>query len=268
MAPLTTALSLLLLSASTASAVTLDCENIIVDKQRFDLSPLGGPKTVHYLERMPPSVSNTTYTLDICDKLPRTKGVPKSEECPTGTQVCGIETDYNPAEDKEIIRAVKPIAGEFSTSHGRPMDPVFERLKGGKSHGDSEREGLRVILNGGRYPFDDRNGQSQEAIIEFVCDRDVTGNEGFEDKERRRVKRDDDDDDDNEDGEGKLPDLDKGQSLQFVSYKTEGEDDDESGTLRLSWKTKYACEGAADEPKEPKKGSKGSWGFFTWFLIM
>lgn len=270
MASLTTTLSLLLLSFSTARAVTLDCENIVVDKQHFDLSPLGGPKTVHHLAAIPPSISNTTFTIDICDQLGRTKGVPKTEECPMGTRICGIESDYNPIEDKEIIRSVIPIAGEFSTTHGRPLDPVFERLKGSKSHGDSKREGLRATLNGGRFPFDERSGKQQRAIIEFICDKDVTGNEGFdkdEDKVKRVAKKEKGDDDE-DDEPHKLPDPDKGQSLQFVSYKDEGEEDEETGTLRLSWKTKYACEGAADEPKEPKKGSKGSWGFFTWFLIM
>ncbi|KAK3092201.1 type II membrane protein, partial [Teratosphaeriaceae sp. CCFEE 6253] len=74
-------------------------------------------------------------------------------------------------------------------------------------------------------------------------------------------KKDEDDDED----EPELPDLDKGKSLQFVSYKPEKDD---IGVLRLTWKTKYACENAEKAPaKDPAKKTPG-WGFFTWFFIV
>jgi hypothetical protein len=82
--------ALLLLSATTASAISLDCKNVVVKGQHFDLSELAGPRAVHLLEETPPSLSNTTFTVDICNPLKRTKNVPKDNECQTGTY--GIES--------------------------------------------------------------------------------------------------------------------------------------------------------------------------------
>jgi len=273
--------STLLLLPAAISAVTLDCSQIRVDKQSFDLSELGGPKTVHQQQYRHPGISNTTFTIDICQSLKRTKGVPKADECPGGTRICGIESVYNQADDHSTIERVIPVAGDYVTSHGRAMDPDITRLKGSASHSDSEQEGLRVELHGGKSS-ETRAGKLQKAIIEFHCDHDLTGNEGFEDDAKmldmmrygnvtRRADNegDGDDDGDDDDDEPTLPELDKGQSLQFVSYKTEGSGDNNVGVLRLTWKTKYACEGAADQPAKGGKGKPSShWGFFTWFLIV
>jgi hypothetical protein len=77
--------AILLLSATTATAVSLDCKNVVVKGQHFDLSELAGPRAVHLIEDTPPSLSNTTFTVDICNPLKRTKNVPKDNECQTGT---------------------------------------------------------------------------------------------------------------------------------------------------------------------------------------
>lgn len=260
-------LILLLALPSAITAVTFDCKDILVDKAHFNLSPLGGPKSVHQQVYGPPSISNTTYTLDLCGRLPKDKKLPSAEQCPTGTQVCSVEEDYNLADGKDEVVHVKPIAGEFSTSHGRGLDPKVTRLKGGAAHEDAEREGVRIELNGGKYP-ESKEGVRQKAIIEMVCDKELTGLEGFEEDEKREVEMMAEEGD-KEDDDVELPDLDKGKSLQFVSYKEEGDEDSKIGVLRLRWKSKYACEGASDAPPPPSKGSKsGGWGFFTWFLIM
>lgn len=261
-------LPVLLALPASILAVTLDCEDIRVDKQSFDLSPLGGPKEVHRQEYQPPSIFNTTFTIDICNPLKRKKEVPSEFQCPSGTRVCGVEQTYHLADGTNSTDRVIPIAGEYTTTFGPSLDPHYERLKGGSSHEDAEREGIRITLNGGRYPIKERNGVKQKAIIEFVCNRDVSGNEGFEDNEEgeslvRRGAEDDDDDD----GEPKLPDLDTGKNLHLVSQKIE----DDVEVLRLRWDTKFACEGVADEEPEDggkKKKTTSGWGFFTWFIIM
>lgn len=257
-------LALLLALPAATYAATLDCENIRVDKQSFNLAGIGGPKTVHLQEYDPPSISNTTFTIDICDKLKRDEAIDKSEQCPMGTQVCGVEELYHLANGNHFTSKVVPIAGEFKLSHGRPLEPKWTRLKGSASNEDTEREGLRLELNGGKYP-ETKEGKPHKAIVEFLCDAELTGNEGFEDaKEKRFVSRAEGEEGDSGDDEVTFPDLDKGKSIQFVSFKDEGEDP--TKVLRLSWKTKYACEGAEAAPQPPKKGN--SWGFFTWFLIM
>lgn len=261
--------SALLLLPAAISAVTFDCSHVRVDKQSFDLSELGGPKTVHHQQYLPPSITNTTYTVDICKPIQRTKGVPKTEECPTGTRVCGIETVHNPAHDSSTVEKVIPIAGEYQTSHGRSMDPEVTRLKDSSSNDDSMKEGLRVELHGGKYPEKGEGAKLQKAIIEFICDKDLTGNEGFEYEKMldamsygnvtRRAE-----DDDGDDPEPELPDLDKGKSLSLKRYDDTGD----MGVLRLEWRTKYACEGANKD--KPSSGGKNGahWGFFTWFIIV
>ncbi|KAI7166208.1 hypothetical protein D0869_08143 [Hortaea werneckii] len=263
--------SALFLLPGAISAATFDCSHVRVDKQSFDLSELGGPKTVHFQQYLPPSVSNTTYTVDICKPLQRTKGVPKTDECPTGTRVCSIEQIYNQADDSSTVGKVIPIAGDYAGSSGRTLDPVVTRLKGSSSHEDSKKEGLRVELNGGKYPTT-RDGQPQKAIIEFHCNKDLTGNEGFEEDAEAMLdmatyasltrRADDEDEDDPEPPE--LPDLDKGKSLEFISYKPE----EDMGVLRLKWNTRFACEGQAGKPSGGSSKGGSHWGFFTWFIII
>ena len=258
---------LLTLPAATLAA-TLDCEKIRIDKQDFNLKGIGGPKTVHFQEYDPPSISNTTFTIDICDGLQRDDAIDKSKQCPFGTQVCGVEEAYHLTDRTHFTVKVQPIAGEFTATHGRgrALDPQWTRLKGSASNEDTEKEGLRLELHGGKYP-ETKDGKAHKAIIEFICDPELTGNEGFEDpKEKRLVSRAEGGEGEGDSGEDEitLPDLDKGKSIKFVSFKNEGED--QTKVLRLNWKTKYACEGTQAAPPPPKKTS--SWGFFTWFLIM
>lgn len=247
------------------SALTFDCEQIRDDGQSFNLKSLGGPKTVHDQEWLPspPTIKNTTFTIDICKPLK--DDAKKGERCPSGTRVCAKKWNYR-GSDTPYLDTVVPIAGEYTTSHGanRGLDPKFTRLKGSAGNSD-EREGILVELHGGKYP-DDSSGVTQKAIIEFLCDKDVTGNEGFEDEKsivdatqyQSMQKRADDDE-----GKPELPDLDKGKSLEFRSYKLE----DETQVLRLRWKSKYACEGMADSGGGSSDKTKG-WGFFTWFIII
>ncbi|KAI5252585.1 hypothetical protein E4T42_03371 [Aureobasidium subglaciale] len=269
--------ALLLLSATTATAVSLDCKNVVVGGQHFDLSELAGPRAVHLIEETPPSVSNTTFTVDICNPLKRTKGVPKDNECQTGTYVCAIESDYNLADNSSTIKRVIPIAGQYAGSHGRFLDPEWTRLKNSPSHDDANKEGLRVELHGGKYPFEKSNGRQQKAIIEFQCDRNRTGLEGSESDSRDKLDEEgesaslstlaeSDGNKDEDKGDEKKPTGDA--SLKLVSYRSEGEGDAEFDVLRLQWKTKYACEGITDH--KPTSGNKSSshWGFFTWFIII
>lgn len=252
----------------------LDCAHIRIDQQSFHFKKLGGPKTVHWSRHSPPSVDNTTFTLDICDPLPLDNKVKKEERCDAGTRICGYERAYKDGIDMGLTHVI-PIAGEYTLSNGRHLDPKFTRLNGSDSNADSQLEGIRIELHGGRYA-----DQLQKAIIEMICDPELEGTEGFTDEAVELGSREEVSnlDEKNEEGDGddekeKLPDLDKGKALQFVSYLTERDDK----VLRLKWKTKYACESQAGGPEDSEPGSgKGDgegrsssgWGFFTWFLIV
>lgn len=249
-------------------------------------------KTLHLAYLIPPSLSISAIHCNgrkTCQRRMNAQAVQEvrvkciyiiSDDTDNMISVCGIETDYNLADGTSSIKKVVPIAGEYTSSNGRSMDPTLERLKNSASHGDSEREGVRVVLNGGNYPFDKSSGTPQKAIIEFVCDPDRTGLEHVEGDSREKVddaaegrmkrRADDDKKEDGDKGGDKGDDKDKEEeddaSLKFISYKTEGEADREAGVLRLEWRTKYACEGQTEH--EPSKGKSNHWGFFTWFLIM
>jgi hypothetical protein len=133
---------------------------------------------------------------------------------------------------------------------------------------------LRAILNGGRFPFDDKkDGINQRAIIEFVCDKERTGLEGTE-KDDGEHEDDDKKDGDKKDekkedtlrrreesAKGKCEDNDN--SLRFCGYDFEEESKDKKvRTLRLEWRTQLACEDA------PTADGGSHWGFFGWFFIM
>ncbi|EER26775.1 hypothetical protein CPC735_009510 [Coccidioides posadasii C735 delta SOWgp] len=224
----------------------LDCTKIVVDGKTWDVSKLGGPHSVYNVVDHPPSVINTTYTLDLC------KPLPKSSQCPSGTYVCGIERT-KPKEGDEIISGTIPIAGNYAHSSGRSLDPKITRLK----TSDSQQEGLRIELHGGKYLKRD-----QQAVIELICDKERSGLDDEDKQQRRKLVDEKPDGTGQEVSEGDdKGNLEKQKSLQFKSY---GEVD-KIDVLRLNWRTKYACEGFP----EGEDGEKSNhWGFFTWLIIL
>jgi hypothetical protein len=192
----------------------------------------------------------------------------------TQTTVCGLREDINLAIEQNSTITPIDIAGTYSTQNGRTIDAKFELLRNSKSNSDSGREGVRAVLNGGRFPFDDKKeGRNQRAIIEFVCDKEKTGLEGDEkeggdledDKDEDKKEKDDDKKEEKlrrreESSEDKCEKSDS--SLRFCGYKTEEDGKDKVQTLRLEWRTKYACEDA------PPVDGGSHWGFFGWFFIM
>ncbi|KAI9810722.1 MAG: hypothetical protein M1827_006060 [Pycnora praestabilis] len=254
----TSILTTTFLLPSLIAASTITCSSLRVKGESFDLSALSGPHTVTTSEVHPPTVKNTTFTIDICAPLERTKNVPKGDECPLGTWVCGIERTTNPGEEKDEITGVYPIAGDYTLNHGGHLDPTWTRLKSSASHADSEKEGLRVEMQGGRYPFDLKLNREQRAVVEFLCDKERTGNEGSVAEERISMGK-------GEEGGAKRDGGNEDPSLQFVSYGPQ----DDIDVLRLEWRTKYACEGHKDDGgDEGSKSPSGHWGFFTWFIII
>jgi hypothetical protein len=105
-----------------------------------------------------------------------------------------------------------------------------------------------------------------------VCDKEKTGLEGDEmdGGEREDGGKDDAGDDDKTEeklrrreagGKGKCEESDS--SLRFCGYQQEEEDKNKKvQTLRLEWRTKYACEDA------PSVDGGSHWGFFGWFFIV
>lgn len=143
-----------------------------------------------------------------------------------------------------------PIAGELKEKGGDHIDSKWTRLKTSDSSTDSEKEGLRLTINGGfRKDADSGKTKSQKANIEFLCDKDLEGDENLwnpEDQYDDKFKR-------QEAGNS---------SLTFLKYDQSNADVD---VLHLQWSTKYACESSKQE-EDAKKSEH--WGFFTWFILM
>jgi len=226
-----------------AAAITLNCESILADSAHFNLKPLGGVHTISHIEPHPPSKKiNSTYTLDVCGPLQRPPGVEKKKWCDSGTYVCATQyiLDGEGVPEDDPFGVIN-IAGQYSTSIGGDMNPKVTRLKTSSSHADSQQEGVRIEIGGGNYLK-----RKQKAVIEFICTKGET--EKRDDDEQERESQEEVDDG-------------QGGTIKFLNY---GSADQEEDILRLSWRTKYACEDAEDSGE----GSSGGWGFFSWFFFL
>lgn len=200
--------------------------------------------------------------------------------------MCAIERLI---KDKiDTVESVTAIAGALENVGGSQFEYEATRLNGSDSNGDSKKEGLRLVLKGGKKPLDGSVKREQKAIIEFLCDPKREGTEGeweSEDKysKRRREekdgddkkddgKKDDDKKDDGKEGDGGDKSFPEHQlkkddaALIWESYGPEKDGD----VLRLTWHTKHACEGKRDGNGDDNNGgdSSASWGFFTWLVIV
>ena len=169
--------------------------------------------------------------------------------------VCGIERVTNNRTNGSFLDAI-PIAGNY-LHEGASLDPKWTRFKASSSHGDREKEGLRLEMHGRKHDH-----FNQMAVVEFLCDADKEKEERRQGLPNLRLRQEKDDDNavphfnqEEDDGNGGL--------LKFQGYN----EADHTKILSLEWTTRTACEDAVDD--EPEKGStSGHWGFFTWLIIM
>jgi autophagy-related protein 27 len=74
-----------LLLPSLGTAVSIDCSNVRVKGTRFNFAKLGGPHSTSDIEPLPPSIHNTTWTVDLCGPLKKDKNIEAKYQCPGGT---------------------------------------------------------------------------------------------------------------------------------------------------------------------------------------
>jgi hypothetical protein len=153
--------------------------------------------------------------------------------------VCGVRRSWNPVDDpdkKHIeVENVIALAGSFP-HEGKPLEHFWTPITASDDHPG----GLEFKVDGVKY-----GKFKQRAFIDFQCDPEA----------KEEEKRDDD--------EPKKPKQSEG-DVHFISYDVESEGKNTYETLRLQWKTKYACVGAHWDAGSSSSG----WGFFTWFIIM
>lgn len=183
------------------------------------------------------------------------------------------------------VEDVVAIAGSLENVGGAAFEYEATRLKTSDSTSDSKKEGVRLVLKGGKHPLSGpvKERHEQKAIVEFLCDPDKTGLEGewtsedrYEEPSANKLRRRDDGDEkkeeDGEEDDGSESGLEhqlkeEDSALIWDSY---GKDDKGADVLRLTWHTKYACEEKRDDDNDDSGDSNTSsgWGFFTWFIIM
>ncbi|KAF2010829.1 hypothetical protein BU24DRAFT_444079 [Aaosphaeria arxii CBS 175.79] len=263
-----------LLLTFPAPSTAWDCKDVLADSVKFNFGQLAGEHVVHWeadSDWDALTQSSYNFTLNLCQKLDTKPAV----HCHPGTRVCAIREDKSLDETGNSTIHPIDIAGTYTFGgNGRSIDAKTELLRNSPSNADAGREGVRVELHGGRFPFESKKGLDQRAIIEFVCDKDRTGLEGLEGGKDGEKKEDDKKEEDG--GEKKEEKKfrkredtceDSDNSLRFCSYKLDKlKDGKEVKTLRLDWRTKYACEDAP--PESGGSGGSGGWGFFTWFIII
>lgn len=76
--------SFILLLSTLVSASNNVCDARVGGKS-FNFESLGTPRSVVWEESTPPTVTKTTFTIDLCKPLKKLKGVPKGEDCPVGS---------------------------------------------------------------------------------------------------------------------------------------------------------------------------------------
>lgn len=178
-----------------------------------------------------------------------------------GHSVCGLQRIFNPIENSTEVYGAIPIAGDYGLSTGGALDPKVTRLKTSDSPSDRQKEGVRLLLHGPKYPPNSKSGKKQQAIIDFVCDRKEQDRRRDEDGEDGGDKKGEGDEDSNPKDDGRETDDEDGGTLKFLSY----DDVQDVQVLSLEWTTKHACEGSSSGGSS---ASSGHWGFFTWFIIM
>lgn len=177
-----------------------------------------------------------------------------------------------------MVSKVVAIAGNLENVGGAPFDYEPTRLKTSDSHSDSQKEGLRLVLKGGKHPLNGpvKERREQQVVIELLCDKEKTGLEGEWESEDRyekgdnKLRRRDDNEDEDDDG------VESGVEHQLIKddaaliWESYGSNDaDDKDILRLTWHTKHACESREDsEDDDGDPDTSSHWGFFTWFILM
>jgi hypothetical protein len=83
----TSLFSLSLLLARLAVGTIIDCENTVVNGKKYDLSGLKGRHDISVIDKSrPPAEYNTTWSLDLCDRLGKVKDIPNEDQCPADTK--------------------------------------------------------------------------------------------------------------------------------------------------------------------------------------
>ncbi|KAI1798279.1 autophagy-related protein 27-domain-containing protein [Ganoderma leucocontextum] len=141
----------------------------------YDLCPIvegnEGGWTVQFKSSTPPTVTKTSYRIDLRKPLERDANVPEEEQCPDGTWICQTISNRRPRHDSEDPRVLQvvPVAGAMhlpNITHYRPGVNATAQLTPARENPNGRV--LHVRLHGGHYMYG-----PQKADFQFLCDRSV-----------------------------------------------------------------------------------------------
>ncbi|KIJ67799.1 hypothetical protein HYDPIDRAFT_107295 [Hydnomerulius pinastri MD-312] len=145
-------LSIVIRTAAQDSG-SFDCHFAIGDLQ-YDLTSLGGAKTVTRTRDSPPSTYVDELRFDLCGELSQLEDRTSDDQCPPGTRAC-LTTTNTKGENSERITAVIPVAQSSS------LEPEISAL--------SSTRGVSIILHGSSYPASSSSSISQSLKISLSC---------------------------------------------------------------------------------------------------
>ncbi|RDX54436.1 hypothetical protein OH76DRAFT_1397733 [Lentinus brumalis] len=146
-----------------------------IGNHNFDLCPVldgneGGWK-VEFERRTPPTVTKTSYRIDLKAPLKKDEALPGHEQCPDGTWICQTISNRRPRHEDEEARVLQvvPVAGAMhlpNITRYRPGVNITAQYVAPRN--DPNNRVLHVRLHGGYYVYG-----AQHADFQFVCDRGV-----------------------------------------------------------------------------------------------
>ncbi|KAL1677270.1 autophagy-related protein 27 [Schizophyllum commune] len=140
---------LLLAPCVAADDNAFDCK-INIEGTQYDLTPLGGEKSIARTRELPPSTMVDTLRFDICGELPKQEGVDERDQCPEGTRACLTTINKKPDHEDRVVSVV-PVAQSSS------LEPSYSLL--------SSPEGISLTLHGASYPHPTNSTPTPQALV-------------------------------------------------------------------------------------------------------
>ncbi|RPD65422.1 hypothetical protein L226DRAFT_530997 [Lentinus tigrinus ALCF2SS1-7] len=143
-----------------------------LDGHEFDLCPVlngnDGGWSVEFERRTPPTVTKTSYRIDLKAPLKRDEALPGHEQCPAGTWICQTVSNRRPRHEGEEPRVLQvvPVAGAMNLPNVTSYHPGVNITAQFVAPRDNpNRHVLHIRLHGGYYVYG-----AQKADFQFVCD--------------------------------------------------------------------------------------------------
>ncbi|KAL1748859.1 autophagy-related protein 27 [Schizophyllum fasciatum] len=150
---------LLLAPCVAADDSAFDC-HLTIEGTQYDLTPLGGERSIARTRELPPSTMVDTLRFDVCGELPRQEGVDARDQCPEGTRAC-LTTINKKADHEDRVVSVVPVAQSAA------LEPAYSLL--------ASPDGISLTLHGASYPHPTNSTPTpQSLVMTLLCAKDAS----------------------------------------------------------------------------------------------